>query len=172
MAVRQMFFLGLAAVILSLLVNFVSPNKIPLIGEYYQFQVKDGIIVPPTATEGDPPFIAVDRAQAEFSLGDALFVDARDPEEFNCGTIPGSVSLPFEYMPDDNLATYIDSVLGGAPKNQTIITFCSGEECDLSLHLARNLQSLGYTNVLIFFGGSREWEDLGLEMERRVPCES
>ena len=170
MAVRQMFFLGLAAVILSLLVNLVSPNKIPLVGEYYQFSVQNGMIVPPTATVGDPPFIAVDRAQAEFSLGEALFVDARDPEEFDCGTIPGSVSIPFEYLPDENMAGYIDSVLGDAPKDRTIITFCSGEECDLSLHLARNLHALGYTNVLIFFGGAREWEDLGLKMERRTEC--
>jgi len=171
MVVRQMFLLGLVAVVLSLLVNLVSPNKIPLIGQYYAFEVVDGMIVPPNATTGDPPFIAVDRAQAEFALGEALFVDSRDPEEFACGTIPGSVSLPFEYLPDDNLAVYIDSALGGISKDRTLITFCSGEECDLSLHLARNLAALGYENVLIFFGGSREWEEMGFEMERRVRCE-
>lgn len=171
MVLRQMFFLGLASVILSLLVNLVSPHKIPLVGQYYEFEVVNGVIVPPAATEGDPPFIAVDRAQAEFALGEALFVDAREPEEFDCGTIPGAVNLPFEEMPADDLAAYVDSTLGGIPKDRTVITFCSGEECDLSLHLGRNLQALGYTNVLIFFGGAREWDDMGFEMQRRVQCD-
>jgi rhodanese-related sulfurtransferase len=171
MVIRQMFLLGLTAAVLSLLVNLVSPNKIPYVGKYYEFSVVEGAIVPPSAEKGDPPFIAIDRAQAEFGLGQALFVDARDVEEFNCGTIPGAVSLPFEELPEDNLAGYVDSVLGGVAKDHPIITFCGGEECDLSLQLARNLQSLGYSNILIFFGGAREWEDKGLTMERRVKCD-
>jgi len=171
MVLRQMFYLGLASVLLSLLVNLISPNKIPLIGQYYAFEVVDGVIVPPAATPGDPPFIAVDRAQAEFALGEALFVDARDTGEYDCGTIPGAVNLPFEEMPGDDLASYVDSVFGGAPMDRTLITFCAGEECDLSLHRARNLKALGYRNVLIFFGGAREWDDMGFEIQRGVQCE-
>ena len=74
-------------------------------------------------------------------------------------------------MPEGNLESYIDSILGGVEKEHPLITFCSGGECDVSLHLARNLQSLGYPNVAIFFGGSREWEKFGLEVERRVKCD-
>jgi rhodanese-related sulfurtransferase len=170
MALRQFLLLGILAAAISLLVNTVSPNRIPLIGDYYQVEVKEGMIVPPSAEPGDPPFIAVDRAQAEFAMGTAVFVDARDESEFECGTIPGAVNMPFDYLPENNLNEYVDSVLGGVDHDKTIITFCSGEECDLSLHLARNLQAMGYTNVLIFFGGAREWEELGFEMERRVKC--
>ena len=42
----------------------------------------------------------------------------------------------------------------------------------LSLHLARFFNDMGYTNVSIFFGGAREWENFDLEMERRPECES
>lgn len=170
MALRQALLLAIVSGVISLGVNFISPGGIPLVGDYYEFRVEGGVIVPPTAEAGDPPFIAADRARAEFELGTALFIDAREPEEFACGTIRGSLSLPFEYLPAENLASYIDSVLGGAPPEQTLIAFCSGEECDLSLHLARNLQALGYRDVLIFFGGAREWEKLGFEMERRADC--
>ena len=38
------------------------------------------------------------------------------------------------------------------------------------MHLARNLQGEGYTRASVFFGGSREWERMGLEMERRKQC--
>jgi rhodanese-related sulfurtransferase len=171
MAIRQFLVLAVVATALALVVNVVSPNRIPLVGDYYEIQVRDGMIVPPSAEPGDPPFIAVDRAQAEYTMGTALFVDSRDKSEFDCGTIPGSVNIPFDYLPDNNLREYIDSALGGVAPDKTIITFCSGEECDLSLHLARNLQAMGYSDVLIFFGGSREWEELGFEMERRVNCD-
>lgn len=169
---KQASLLLILAAVIGLGLNLVHPNRIPYLGAYRDLSSGDGPIVPPTAEAGDPAFIAIDVAQMEFVGGQALFIDARDPAEFYCGTIPGSVSIPFEYMPDDNLAFYIDSALGGAAKNKVLITFCSGEECDLSLHLGRNLQDLGYTNVAIFFGGAREWENFDLETQRSPECES
>ena len=38
-------------------------------------------------------------------------------------------------------------------------------------HLARNLVDLGYREVAIFFGGSREWERFGFRMQRGAGCE-
>ena len=73
-------------------------------------------------------------------------------------------------MPEENVESYVDSVLQQAPKDASIIIFCSGEECDLSLHLARNLQDFGYTNLSIFFGGAREWENFDLVLERGEQC--
>jgi len=170
MTLRQAIILLVLAAVLGLGVNIFSPNKIPLVGKYRTLSSGEGPIVPPSAAAGDPPFIDINQAQMEYDLGAAKFVDARDPEEFECGTIPGSVNIPFEYLPEDNLALYIDSALGGVSKDKELIVFCSGEECDLSLYLSRNLRSFGYTNVLIFFGGAREWEKFGLQVERRRPC--
>lgn len=170
MILRQIVVIVIVSIILGFATNLVSPNKIDFFGSYRSLSGGDGPIVPPTAEEGDPPFIAIDVAEMEFSNYDAVFVDARDPAEFECGTIPGSINIPFEYMPEENLPVYIDSALGGLPKNHQLIIFCSGEECDLSLHLGRNLQMMGYSRVAVFFGGSREWENFGLELERRVPC--
>lgn len=172
MAFKQAVILLILAAVIGLGSNQFHPNSISYIGDYRDLSSGDGPVVPPTAEAGDPPFIAIDVAQMEFVGGQTTFIDARDPEEFYCGTIPGSVNIPFEYMPDENLAAYIDSALSGAPKDQALITFCSGEECDLSLHLARNLKDLGYTNIAIFFGGSREWENNDLEMQRSPECES
>jgi rhodanese-related sulfurtransferase len=170
MALKQFLLLGILSAVLGLGVNLFSPNKIPYVGEYRELSRGDGPIIPPTAEPGDPPFMAISEAHLEHQQGTAIFVDARSEEEFLCGTIPGSVLIPFEYMPDGDLSVYFDSALAGAPKDQRIITYCSGEECDLSLHLARNLLDFGYTDVYIFFGGSREWENAGLEIERRQDC--
>lgn len=141
-----------------------------MIGHYRDLSNSDGPIIPPETQKGDPPFIDINVAQLEHSDGKTLFIDARDPEDFECGTIPRSINIPFDYLPDGDLAPYFDSTMGGVAKNHPMIVFCSGEECDLSLHLARNLQAIGYSNVAIFFGGSREWEKFGLDMERRRQC--
>ena len=172
MALKQFFLLLVVAAVVALVINTLSPNAIPLIGEYRSLSSGDGPIVPPTAEAGDPPFIDVNQAKMEYDLGPSLFVDARDPEEFECGTIPGSVNIPFEYMPEGDLTTYFDSALGSVGSDRALIVYCSGEECDLSLHLGRNLNTFGYTNILIFFGGAREWENSGLDIERRVECDS
>ena len=170
MVIKQILIVIILSVILGLGVNTVSPNKIDVIGKYRSLSSGSGPIVPPSAESGDPPFISIDLAELEYSQQTAIFIDTREPEEFACGTIPGSINIPFDYLPEENLEQYIDSALGGIGRDVAMIAFCSGEECDLSLHLARNLQGFGYTNVAIFFGGSREWEKFDLEIERRVDC--
>ena len=169
--IKQAFTLLIITLILGMGVNLVSPNKIPYIGTYRELSSGDGPIIPPTAEEGDPPFIAIDVAEMEYSMGKTIFVDARDEIEFNCGTIPGSVNIQFDYLPEENTDRYIDSLLNFVSKDTPIIVFCSGEECDLSLHLARNMQYYGYTNLSIFFGGAREWENFNLELQRSPECE-
>jgi rhodanese-related sulfurtransferase len=171
MILKQILIIVVLAAGLGLVVNTFHPNKIPYVGHYRSLSSGEGPIIPPSAEKGDPPFIAIDVAEMEHSNSKTLFVDARDPEEYECGTIPGAINIPFEYLPEDSLAHYFDSALGGVKKDFPIITFCSGEECDLSLQLGRNLQAYGYTNVAIFFGGAREWEKFGLTMERRKNCE-
>ncbi len=168
--IRQAIIILILSAVLGLCVNAILPNKIPYIGKYRSISSGNEPIIPPNADENDPPFIALDLAELEFNQGDAIFVDARDPAEFECGTIPGAINVPLDYLPEGDLAVYFDSVFAGVPKDTKIITFCSGDECDLSLHLARNLQAFGYTNISIFFGGYREWEKFGLQVERRKQC--
>lgn len=151
-------------------INMVR-GSLPLVGEYRELSSGDGPIVPPSAMEGDPPFIEINAAQFEFSLKQALFVDAREPEEFACGTIPGSRNLPFESLPEGDLTAHFDSMLFAAPKDSSIIVFCSGEECEASLHLARNLQDKGYSKLSVFFGGYREWEKFQLPIEKKQECQ-
>ncbi len=168
---KQVLVILLLSFVLGTATNLLSPNSIPFIGQYRELSSGDGPIVPPTASEGDPPFIAIDVAEMEFSLKSAVFIDARDSEEFICGTIPGSINIPFDYLPEENTQQYVDSMLQSISKDAHIIVFCSGEECDLSLHMARNLQDFGYTNLSILFGGAREWVNFELELERGEGCE-
>jgi len=171
MTIRNTILLLIIGAILALAVNAISPNGIPIIGGYPELQGgSDGPIVPPDAQKGDPFFVSINDANLEYNSGSAVFIDARSPEEFECGTIPGAVNIPFEYLPEGDLKPYFDSVLVDVPGDQTLIIFCSGEECDVSLHLGRNMLDLDYSKVFIFYGGAREWEQSGLEVERRQNC--
>ena len=167
--IRQTIILLLISTVAGLGFNLVSPNKVDFIGAYRDLSGDDKPVVPPSAQPGDPAFISINEAQIAHETSKTLFVDARTVEEFDCGTIPRAINLPFESLPEGDLKPYFDSALAVA-KDFPIITFCSGEECDLSLHLARNLKVTGYTNVSIFFGGAREWEKQGFDMERRKQC--
>lgn len=171
MVLKQTLAILIPAIIIGLGLNLIHPNSIPYIGEYRSLHTGDGPIVPPEATEGDPPFIAIDVAQMEHSLDRALFIDARDPSEFECATIPGAINIPFDYLPEEGLEQYFDSCLSEYSTDHPLIVFCSGEECDLSLHLGRNLQEFEYSDISIFFGGSREWKNFDLPLERRIECD-
>lgn len=168
--IRQALLLIFIALIFGQVANRMNSDGLPMVGDYREITSGNGPIIPPEAEPGDPPFIDIQVAQFEHTAGKVLFVDARDIEEFECGTIPGSINIPFDYMPEENLEDYLDSALNVSSKDTPIIVFCSGEECDLSLHLGRNLQYFGYPNSSIFFGGAREWETARLEMERRKTC--
>lgn len=166
----QFIILSVLAVALGFGANLISPNAIDFVGKWRTLSTGVGPIVPPSAEPGDPPFIDINQADLEFNAGTAIFIDARDSYEFECGTIPGAINMPFEYLPEGELDHYLDSLLPGVPKDQTLIVFCSGDDCDLSLHLARNLLDYQYSAIQIFFGGAREWERFDLEIERRADC--
>jgi 3-mercaptopyruvate sulfurtransferase SseA len=112
------------------------------------------------ATRENLPRIEIDEASEAFMRGDVLFVDARDREAYDAGHIPGAVHVSWEE------AQYDDSVIVAAiPREQPVITYCDGSDCDASILLGGAMAELGYTNVKVFFGGWVEWEDAGFPVE-------
>ena len=84
-------------------------------------------------------------------------VDARIPELYAAGHIPGAVSLPLADL-DRELAAFRAKV----PLGQTLVTYCSGYGCPDSYDLAVRLLAAGYAEVLVFEGGFPAWRDAGL----------
>src|SRR5437867_36524 len=50
-------------------------------------------------------------------------------------------------------------------KNREIVVYCGGGECPQSRQAAEKLHNLGYTNVLAFEGGLKEWQEAKLPVE-------
>ncbi|OVE77609.1 hypothetical protein BVX98_02230 [bacterium F11] len=113
------------------------------------------------AQEGDPAFLSLQGAIEIHRKNEAIFLDARASKDFIAGRIPGSRNLPFYEIEE-----YQEKALQGLEADTPIVIYCEGIVCELSFFLGRELQQVGYTNILIFYGGYPEWSEAGLEIER------
>jgi rhodanese-related sulfurtransferase len=110
---------------------------------------------------GRPVNIELDAVELYVDAGAALIIDAREPEEYAAGHLPGAISLPYEKVITDPAA--LESLDVG---NRPIIAYCGGGECEVSLSLAHELIALGYERVAVYTGGYPEWEASGLPVAR------
>ncbi len=95
-----------------------------------------------------------------YDAGGGFFVDAREPEEFDLGRIPGAINLPYDTAATDPvLLESLDT--GGRP----IIIYCGGGDCEVSMNLAWFLLEAGHTRVTYFQGGYPAWVQSGYEIE-------
>jgi len=148
-----MALLWVLAAALGLTANALNPRGIPLIGRYSAPEFgADSVLVPPSAEPSDPPFITLRDAYGLYHEPGTIFLDAREPEDYQAGHIRGAINLPFERLDE-----YWPNVEPYVAKNAQIITYCSGADCELSLHEARFLKGQGYSNLFVFFGGWTEW---------------
>lgn len=91
-------------------------------------------------------------AQAEERLGSALFLDVREPDEYEQGAIPGAL-----HIARGNLEFSIE---GRVPeKTQTIVVYCAGGA--RSAFAAKTLADIGYKDVVSMAGGFNQWKDEG-----------
>lgn len=107
----------------------------------------------------EPKAIKIDFAYKLFQEG-KKFVDARPVEEYEENHIKGAINIPF-YGSEN-----YESVLNKISKDEIIITYCSGDDCDLSILLGDELFAKGYKKIYIFFGGWNDWLKMGYPTEK------
>jgi len=88
-------------------------------------------------------------ADAETRLGQATFLDVREQDEHDQGTIPGSVFIP---------RGHLESQAGGklGAKDAPIVIYCAAG--NRSAFAAETLEQLGYTDVVSMAGGFSRWK--------------
>ncbi|MFP5328361.1 MAG: molybdopterin-synthase adenylyltransferase MoeB, partial [Acidimicrobiia bacterium] len=96
----------------------------------------------------------IDTAAAETRLGEALFLDVREPDEYQQGTIPGSV-----HIPRGNLEVQVEGRI--TDREGPIVVYCAGGA--RSAFAAKTLSELGYKDVVSMAGGFNRWKDEGRE---------
>jgi molybdopterin/thiamine biosynthesis adenylyltransferase/rhodanese-related sulfurtransferase len=94
----------------------------------------------------------VQPADAEARLGEAVFLDVREPDEYEQGALPGSIHIPRGF-----LEAQIENRV--PDRAAPIVVYCAGG--NRSAFAAETLQALGYTDVVSMIGGFNRWKDDG-----------
>ncbi len=144
----------LAAFVVGLSVNGVRRDRLPL------FVPPPSIMESALGQGAASAVISPEEAEALFLANMAIFVDARPRELYLEGHIKEAKSLPYE-----DFKTRFEDVMADAPHDATIVTYCDGEDCTLSEHLALSLMEKGYTDVRVLMKGWTTWSGLGLPTE-------
>jgi molybdopterin/thiamine biosynthesis adenylyltransferase/rhodanese-related sulfurtransferase len=83
---------------------------------------------------------------------DTVFLDVREPDEFEQGAIPGAIHIPRGHLEAQ--------VEGRIPRRDApVVVFCAGGV--RSAFAAKTLDELGYTDVVSMSGGFNQWKDEG-----------
>ncbi len=121
----------------------------------------DGRMGLPRVFEDRLPEVNAPEALRMWKSGAAVFIDARDAEDYQEDHIPGAISLP---MREWNTAW--PKVRQHIPRDGTLLLYCYGGKCGLSTRMAKRLLELGYWHPVILEYGWQEWTEAGCPTER------
>lgn len=143
--------------------NFFSPKGIQLIRKETGIVFESGtenFENAETETIDEIRALTTEQVYEIYSNREAKFVDARDNWDFADGHIPGAINIPeYKFSPDElNLKLLY--------KNDKIIVYCEGDQCEVSKRLAMELKKLGYKKVWIYLGGMKEWWEYKFPIEK------
>lgn len=108
----------------------------------------------------EPRAIRIDLAYKLYKQG-VKFIDARMPDDYAAGHIKGAYNIPF-----DGDESYRE-ILNNFSKDELIVVYCSGTDCDLSIYLGNELFEKGFKRVYVFFGGWNEWIEKNYPTEKK-----
>ena len=114
----------------------------------------DSFIIPDDIA--GPMVVDLEFSKYYFDQKSAIFIDARDPEDYNVSHIKNSINIPYDYFED------YEDLINSLDESAVYIIYCSGGECSLSIDLADYLYNEKlFDQVLVFEGGWPEWEEAG-----------
>ncbi len=104
--------------------------------------------------------ITLEEARA-FVEGGGKVIDARTKALFDEGHIPGAINLDYYEFQKE-----IDAVLPLISRDEEIMIYCEGVNCEASELLSKELYAMGFTKLLLFKGGFEEWSAAGMKIEK------
>ncbi len=90
----------------------------------------------------------------------ALILDAREPEEYKEGRVPGAINIP--YLSVDN---YFEK-LAMYPRDTLIAIYCNNLMCPLGKGLAEFMMQLEFKRLFLYEGGYDYWEREDMPIEK------
>lgn len=171
--------------VVALAANQVSPHRVSLTRNYNLGSRHDavGLAATNSTISGNPSpldSVRLKLQEAGLQLADGnqvtqlfhspgyqqdtvIFLDARPAEDYEAGHIPGAYEFDwFHYE------KYLDVVLPLCFKAETIVVYCNGGDCELSIDAAKlltNEAKIPKAKVFVYAGGMTEWSGNGQPME-------
>lgn len=149
----QVLAIVIVSGLIGITVNTFRADGIALVERWHEKVLNDQLA-------GGLPAVSLAQAKEAFTSDAALFVDARDPDFFEMGHIPGAVNLPVRNF--DQVFPRVKQLLLTAPR---LIIYCENANCEMSVELTDKLLLAGIAHVEIFPGGIEEWQAEGQPME-------
>jgi rhodanese-related sulfurtransferase len=85
-----------------------------------------------------------------------VLLDARSPELFARGHVPGAINIPHRKIIQSRMSAYDQSTL--------FVTYCAGPHCNSAARAAARVAELGFP-VKLMAGGVTGWLDEGFTLE-------
>ena len=148
------------AAVLGLTANALNPRGVALtLTRPAGVAVADSLLAPGANAEGP---LLVNRRQLKTLLnaGNTVLIDARAPDEFTAGHLPGAINIPFEL-----LGEYVER-MEALPRQARLVCYCDGPPCDKGEMLARELFGKGFTGAAFYNDGLEDWKAAGEEVAR------
>jgi rhodanese-related sulfurtransferase len=140
--------------VLGLIYNFISPFGLSLFESNKKFSSSaENILSGIKAKNLGNDIFSVSSKDARMLTDEykPIFIDARDPWEYSKKRIINSINIPQFSFDSKN------PKLLGLKKENLFIIYCSSEDCDLSLQLARELKRINFKSLLIIEDGIEGW---------------
>ena len=115
----------------------------------------------PVPTGSAAGAISVEDALVALNAAQGVFVDARLPNGFVFGHVPGSVNIPAAQF-DAAFAAHGASL----PHDKKIIVYCADANCPESVQVIEALAKKGFTDILRLNNGWAAWAGAGYPVQR------
>lgn len=142
------------AIFLGFSINQFRNNRLPLFEDWSM----EARLMSPSGKRLD---ISLVEAKNLFFKQAAIMMDARPNDDYEKGHIRNARSLPWEEV-DQRFMEVTKDISVDTP----IITYCDGETCNLSHHLANFLLDMGFSNVRILVNGWTKWQNADLPIDK------
>jgi len=150
--IRDTLVVLLLSGLVAVAVNLFRPNPLPWVADQdYE------TMVPCPEPLGEVDEITV---ESDIILDDkTLLIDAREKDEFELGSVPKAVSVPFDWLdpvPEEKVAELVKT------RAARVVVFGDGLDPDSGRELARELAGRGMRNVSFVKGGAKALFEAGL----------
>ena len=137
---------------LGIVANHLSPRGIPLLPRPAEEARSEAALPLPAGLVA----MSLEQARAAFDAQSALFLDARELQEYEQGHLPGALNLP----PSDFEERFLD-VADQVEAAASLVVYCDGIECSDAIETAERLLETGRTQVYVFEAGWKAWVSAG-----------